>query len=94
MRVQLFIAIKLSQLDSIHTRRVEYFVIIRVFYESSKYSQHAEKDAIQKIRNKNILKICKIYIIKVTNNEIEQAMPCSMCCDLLKKYKVEKIVAI
>lgn len=71
-----------------------YFVVIRVFYEAYKYSQHAEKDAIQKVRNKNILKKCKIYIIKVKNDEIEQAVPCPMCCNLLKKYKVEKIAVI
>lgn len=75
-------------------RRKEYFMVIRVFYEAYKYSQHAEKDAIRKVRNKNILKKCKFYIIKVKNNEIEQATPCQMCCNLLKKYKVEKIAAI
>jgi cytidine deaminase len=44
-----------------------------------------------KIKDKNILKKCKIYIIKIKNNQIENATPCQMCNDLLKKYEVKKI---
>lgn len=66
----------------------------RVFYEAYKYSVHAEKDAIMKIKDKNILKKCKIYIIKIKNNEIENAIPCPMCCNLLKKYGIKKIWTI
>ena len=62
-----------------------------VFYEANKFSTHAEKDAIRKIKNKNILKECEIYIIKIKNNQLEHAIPCPMCCDLLKKYKITKI---
>lgn len=62
-----------------------------VFYEANKYSTHAEKDAIRKIKNKHILRECKVYIIKIKNNELEHATPCQMCCNLLKKYKVTKI---
>jgi deoxycytidylate deaminase len=58
-------------------------------YESNKYSIHAEQDAIQKIKNKNILKYCKIYIIRITkNNIIEQGIPCENCNNLLNKYKL------
>lgn len=64
-----------------------------VFYEPNKYSVHAEKDAIQKIKNKNILKKCKIFIGKITDDKISIATPCDMCCNLLKKYCVEKICA-
>jgi deoxycytidylate deaminase len=60
-------------------------------YESNKHSIHAEKDAIRKIKNKNMLQYCKIYIIKLKNNEIEQGIPCPMCYDLLKKYNITKI---
>jgi tRNA(Arg) A34 adenosine deaminase TadA len=69
-------------------------VIDSVFYEPNKYSTHAEKDAIRKIKNKSILKKCKIYIIKVKNNEVVQATPCQMCCGLLKKYNITKICQI
>jgi uncharacterized LabA/DUF88 family protein len=73
-------------------------------YETNKYSIHAEKDAIQKIKDKSILRDCKIYIIRIKNcnefetidngkkylnisfSNIEHGTPCSMCCDLLKKY--------
>jgi cytidine deaminase len=65
-----------------------------VFYEPYKFSTHAEKDAIMKIKNKNILKKCKIYIIKIKNNKIENAIPCSMCCNLLKKYGIKKVWTI
>ncbi len=70
-----------------------------VFYEPNKYSTHAEKDAIQKVKNKNILKDCKIYIIKLKytddgTEEIKQAIPCDMCTKLLKKYGVTKIYKI
>jgi len=60
-------------------------------YESNKHSIHAEKDAIRKIKNKNILKKCKIYIIKLKDNEIEKGIPCPMCYNLLEKYKISKI---
>ena len=61
-------------------------------YESNKYSIHAEKDAIQKIKNKNILKYCKIYVIRITDNidnTIENSCSCNMCSDLIKKYKLQ-----
>lgn len=67
---------------------------IRVFYELNKYSIHAENDAIRKIKNKNILKDCKIYIGKINGGVIIQAIPCDMCNKLLKKYGVKKICNI
>ena len=60
-------------------------------YESNKHSIHAEKAAIRKVRNKNILTKCKIYIIKLRNTEIEPGIPCPMCYKLLEKYKINKI---
>jgi len=60
-------------------------------YESNKYSIHAEKDAIRKVKNKNILQYCKIYIVRLKNNKLEQGIPCQMCYDLLNKYKINKI---
>jgi cytidine deaminase len=63
----------------------------RVFYEAKKYSVHAEKSAIMKVKNKHILKFCKIYIIKIKNNCIEHANPCEMCSKLLTKYGLQKV---
>ena len=66
-------------------------------YQANKYSIHAEKNAIQKIKNKNILKDCKIYIIRIKNSynyhnyDFEPGVPCIMCYNLLKKYNLTKI---
>lgn len=62
-----------------------------VFYETNKYSIHAEKDAIMKIKNKNILPKCNIYVGKIKNNKLEFAMPCEVCKNLLNKYNIKKI---
>lgn len=94
MFVLLFVAEKSFLLDIIITRRTLVLAIERVFYEPNKFSIHAENDAIKKIKNKNILKECKIFIGKIINGELEQALPCQMCCDLLKKYGVSKICCI
>ena len=65
-------------------------------YEQNKFSIHAEKDAIQKIKNKNILKNCKIYIIRIKNDiynlNFEEGTPCSMCNNLLQKYKLKYVI--
>lgn len=63
-------------------------------YESNKYSIHAEKAAIRKVKPKSILKDCKIYIIKIKGNDIEQGIPCPMCYNLLNKYNITKIEKI
>ncbi len=47
-----------------------------------------------KVKNKNILPFCKFYIIKIKNNQIQQALPCDMCKKLLLKYGVTKICNI
>jgi len=64
-------------------------------YKHNKYSIHAEKDAIMKIKDKNILKNCKIYIIRINNNlSIINDYPCEMCYKLLNKYNLSKIESI
>ena len=65
--------------------------IINSEYECNKFSIHAEKDAIQKIKNKNILQYCKIYIVKMKDGKLEKGIPCPMCYNLLNKYKINKI---
>ena len=63
----------------------------RVFYEANKYSIHAEKDALMKVKNKNILYKCNIYIGKIKNNKLEMATPCDACKFMLMKYRVSKV---
>jgi len=63
-------------------------------YECNKYSIHAEKAAIRKVKRKSILKDCKIYIIKIKGDTIEQGIPCPMCYNLMDKYKIKKIEII
>lgn len=89
-----FTAEKLFLLVLITTRQAIAFQTNIVFYEPNKYSVHAENEAIRKIKNKNILKHCKIFIGKITDGEITQALPCEMCNKLLKKYGVKKICCI
>jgi len=92
MHVLLYIETKLFRQDLTSTMLVSIKRI--VFYESNKYSTHAELDAIRKIKNKNILRECKIVIGKINNNNIEQGIPCDMCTNLLKKYGIKKICNI
>jgi len=63
-------------------------------YEANKHSIHAERNAIRQVKDKHILKYCRIYIIKMKNNEIENGLPCKMCNDLLKKYNITRICDI
>lgn len=94
MHVVLYIETKLLQVDImiIHWYPLAIEIIYsRVFYEQNKYSTHAEKNALFQIKDKNILRMCKIYIIKIRNNEITQSIPCDACAKLLKKYGVKKI---
>jgi len=69
-------------------------IYIAVPYEANKYSCHAERDAIMKIKNKNILKSCKVYIGRIKNGMLESAVPCNMCSKLLDKYGVKQISII
>jgi deoxycytidylate deaminase len=64
-------------------------------YQHNKYSIHAERDAIMKIKDKSILKYCKIYSIRINNElNIHQGIPCDMCNKLLNKYNLTKILCI
>jgi len=60
-----------------------------VFYEPYKYSTHAEKNAIISVKNKTLLKYCKIYIIKLSSDNIEIGIPCHKCEKLLLKYRAK-----
>lgn len=63
---------------------------IIVFYELNKYSVHAEKNAIKKV--KDIKKISCILIVKIVNGTLVQAYPCDMCKKLLLKKKLDKML--
>ena len=84
---------RLKRLPSV--KKLRFFrtshITCRVFYEANKYSIHAEKDAIMKIKNKNILNKCNIYIGKIKNNKLELATPCNVCKNLLFKYNISKV---
>jgi deoxycytidylate deaminase len=67
---------------------------IVVPYEANKYTCHAEKDAIMKIRNKTLLKDCKVYVGRIKYGMIETATPCNMCGKLLNKYGVKRTYRI
>ena len=60
-------------------------------YIPKKYSIHAEKDAIMKVKDKKLLKESKIYVIRISRSDnfiIES--PCDMCEKLLDKYNIKK----
>ena len=53
------------------------------------HSIHAERSAIMSVKNKNLLRYCKIYVVKINNNgEITGAIPCINCEKLLCKHKI------
>ena len=67
----------------------------RVFYVPHKFCIHAERAAIMKVKNKKILKECRIVIIRIdAQGNIIPAEPCSMCAKLLDKYKLTNINTI
>lgn len=65
-----------------------------VFYKPNKYSVHAEKCAILKVKNKQILTKCKVIIIKIVDDTINAAYPCDACKKLLNKYGMNRIFTI
>lgn len=61
-----------------------------VFYESNKFSIHAEKDAIKGVKNKSDMAM--ILIVKLVDNKLVQAFPCDMCTKLLLKHGFNKML--
>lgn len=57
-------------------------------YAPNKYTIHAERAAILKVKDKSVLPRCKIYIGKITDGELVHSGPCSMCDNLIKKLKI------
>jgi cytidine deaminase len=62
-----------------------------VFYEPNKFSVHAEREAIMNVKDKAILKECKIVIIRISNGKVTETTPCTMCSKLLNKYKLTNV---
>ncbi len=90
MVVLLFIVTKLFQLV-ITVINPSFTYPGAVFYVPNKYTIHAEKDAIRKIKDKTILPECKIYIGKIIDNEMKPCGPCAMCSELIQKFNCNKI---
>jgi tRNA(Arg) A34 adenosine deaminase TadA len=45
-----------------------------------------------KVKNKNILKFCKLIILKLNaSKNIVSCKPCSMCLKIINKYKITKV---
>jgi hypothetical protein len=64
-------------------------------YVPNKYTLHAEQYCINKCKNKNILKDCILVLIKLDNqNKCIYGSPCDMCNNIIKKYKIKKIISI
>ena len=80
----------------IHRNKILSIGINRFNYSyNKKYTIHAEENAISKIKNKTILKNCKMYLIKKTiSNKIIDCNPCLNCFKILNKYKLNKIIII
>lgn len=62
-------------------------------YINNKYSIHAEKDAIRKIKDTTILNKSVIYVIRISNSNddisIVEGIPCHHCNKLINKYKIK-----
>jgi deoxycytidylate deaminase len=63
------------------------------YYSSNKFSTHAEKDAIKKIKDAKILSKSIIYVIRLQSDQngtisIIQGEPCHHCNALISKYKL------
>lgn len=64
-----------------------------VFYVANKYSIHAEQSCINKVKNKNILRHCKLILVCVSNIGIlKECKPCHMCWHIVNKYKIKKVI--
>jgi deoxycytidylate deaminase len=68
--------------------------VTRCLYETYKHSIHAEKHAIMNVKDKTILPLSKIIIVRLQDGNIVQAKPCEMCKNLLDKYKLCKICTL
>lgn len=52
---------------------------------------HAEIDAIVKVKDKDILKECELYVLRLTKgNRIGNSKPCAGCMNALSYYGIKK----
>ena len=60
----------------------------------NKYTVHAEQQCIKKCNNKRILKNCILVLVRLNrmNNVAIPCAPCTMCCGIIKKYGIQKVI--
>ena len=64
-----------------------------VFYVANKYTWHAEQRCIKNYFNKSNLKYCTLIIVRIDrNNNVIPCQPCKMCCSIINKYRVRKVI--
>ncbi len=65
----------------------------RAFYESYKYTIHAEKSCIMSINTqyKKKLSVCKMVVVRIINGNPIVCDCCIMCSELLAKYKIKRL---
>lgn len=58
-------------------------------------SVHAEINAINKVKDKKILKQCELYIVRIgtssMNNPLKYSKPCKQCTDTIINFNIRKI---
>jgi tRNA(Arg) A34 adenosine deaminase TadA len=61
----------------------------------NKYTWHAEQQCIKRCKNKQILKDCIMVLVRLDrHNNCIDGIPCSMCENIIKKYKIRKVINI
>jgi cytidine deaminase len=93
--MELLLFTEIKKFHQVLIIRVLRDMISSVFYVPNRFSVHAERNAIMSVRNKSILKYCKIIIFRLDKSgNILPAEPCEMCSKLLQKYKITRIETI
>ena len=60
-----------------------------VFYESNKYTIHAEKSCIINCTRKNKLKHSQIVVVKIVYGKPCISSCCTQCTQLINKYNIK-----
>lgn len=63
-----------------------------VFYETNRYSIHAEVACLISCKYKNLIPKSIMYIVKIHEGEPKIWTPCSSCLKFIQKYKVKRYI--